>query len=78
MGKRFFDLIRQFSVSIMLLIMSTLVIIFSSKTGFATTVTQSPTPTILSSFAGSSNQLYTPPSPTIAANKNETIQLYFF
>ncbi len=75
MGKRFFDLIRQFSVSIMLLIMSTLVIIFSSKTGFATTVTQSPTPTILSSFAGSSNQLYTPPSPTIAANKNETIQL---
>ena len=75
MARRLFDLVRQLSVSIMLLMLSILIIVFSSKTGFATSVTQSPTPTVISSLAGSNNQLDSPPSPTIAANKTETIQL---
>jgi hypothetical protein len=46
-----------------------------SNHGFAANLSQSPNPTIISQIAGSNNQAYSPPSPTIAANKSETIQL---
>jgi hypothetical protein len=75
MAKRLFDLRRQIAVSFMLLLLSILVVVFSSKNTAAATISQSHTPTIISSFTGSNNQLDTPPSPTIAANKNETLQL---